>query len=57
MGVPFSEKLIPHIISCLKVKQLPIYGDGMQIRDWLHVDDHVEAIMNYPEIGETYNRW
>ena len=55
----FPEKLIPHIIiSCLQVKQLPIYGDGMQIRDWLHVDDHVEAIMKIIQdgkIGETYN--
>lgn len=55
----FPEKLIPHIILCaLEEKSLPIYGDGMQIRDWLHVDDHVEALLTVLEngrIGESYN--
>ena len=55
----FPEKLIPHIIlNALEGKNLPIYGDGKQIRDWLYVDDHVIAIMNVAlnaNIGETYN--
>jgi len=55
----FPEKLIPHIIiSALLGKQLPIYGDGMQIRDWLHVDDHIAGIIKIIEngtIGHTYN--
>lgn len=42
----FSEKLIPLIINnCLKEKELPINGDGMQVRDWLYVLDHCEAIV------------
>jgi len=41
----YPEKLIPHIIlSALKGLPLPIYGDGLQIRDWLHVEDHVECL-------------
>jgi len=41
----FPEKLIPLIINnCLCGKDLPVYGDGMQIRGWLHVSDHCEAI-------------
>ncbi len=41
----FPEKLIPLMINnCLEDKELPIYGDGMQIRDWLHVSDHCSAI-------------
>jgi len=55
----FPEKLIPHIIlNALEGKNLPIYGDGKQIRDWLYVDDHVLALMNVAlnaNIGETYN--
>ena len=55
----FPEKLIPHIIiSSLQGETLPVYGDGLQIRDWLHVDDHILAILKIIEkgkIGETYN--
>ncbi len=53
------EKLIPRIISCaLKGIKLPIYGKGEQIRDWIHVDDHIEAIntvLDLGKIGESYN--
>ena len=42
----YAEKLIPKIIYCLfHNKKIPIYGDGRNIRDWLHVDDHIDAIM------------
>lgn len=55
----FPEKLIPLMIAnCLKGKKLPVYGDGMQIRDWLHVKDHCEAIwtvLNQGRLGEVYN--
>ncbi len=55
----FPEKLIPlMILNALTGKPLPIYGDGMQIRDWLYVDDHCEAIwtiLQNGEIGESYN--
>ena len=55
----FPEKLIPHmILSAISGKNLPVYGDGKQIRDWLYVNDHVRALMNVLEngtIGETYN--
>ena len=55
----FPEKLIPHIIlNALAGKNLPIYGDGKQIRDWLYVDDHVNALMSVAfnaKVGETYN--
>lgn len=53
------EKLIPHmIINALNNKKLPVYGDGKQIRDWLHVDDHISGILKiieYGKIGQTYN--
>lgn len=55
----FPEKLIPLMINnCMNDKSLPVYGDGMQIRDWLHVNDHVDAINTVlfnGEIGEVYN--
>ena len=55
----FPEKLIPlMILNALTGKPLPIYGDGLQIRDWLYVDDHCEAIwmiLNYGKTGESYN--
>jgi len=55
----FPEKLIPlMILNALDGKALPIYGDGMQIRDWLYVEDHAEAIwlvINKGIPGETYN--
>ena len=55
----FPEKLIPHIIlNAINGKPLPIYGDGMQIRDWLYVEDHAEALIKVVtegEVGETYN--
>ena len=55
----FPEKLIPlMILNAITGKPLPIYGDGMQIRDWLYVEDHCEAIwkiIQKGEIGESYN--
>jgi dTDP-glucose 4,6-dehydratase len=55
----FPEKLIPlFLINCLTGKPLPIYGDGMNVRDWLHVEDHCRGIALVLEggaAGETYN--
>ena len=55
----FPEKLIPlMILNALEEKPLPIYGDGDQIRDWLYVEDHCEAIwqvLQYGKTGESYN--
>ena len=55
----FPEKLIPHIIlNAIAGKELPVYGDGKQIRDWLFVNDHVRALITVAfsgDIGETYN--
>ena len=55
----FPEKLIPLIIhNALAGKPLPIYGDGMQMRDWLYVVDHctaIEAALDKGRLGETYN--
>jgi dTDP-glucose 4,6-dehydratase len=54
----FPEKLIPlFLINALHGKPLPIYGDGQQVRDWLHVEDHcrgIEAVLGQGQIGETY---
>ncbi|MCT2557809.1 dTDP-glucose 4,6-dehydratase [Tsuneonella sp. YG55] len=55
----FPEKLIPlFLINCLHGRPLPIYGDGMNVRDWLHVEDHcrgIERVLEAGRIGETYN--
>ena len=55
----FPEKLIPLVIlNALEGKPLPVYGDGRQVRDWLHVDDHVTAltrIVEHGRVGQTYN--
>jgi dTDP-glucose 4,6-dehydratase len=55
----FPEKLIPLLIlNALQGKPLPIYGDGKQVRDWLYVNDHCEAIhlvLKEGRLGETYN--
>jgi len=55
----FPEKLIPlMILNAIQGKSLPIYGDGQQIRDWLYVQDHCEAIwrvIQRGKVGETYN--
>jgi dTDP-glucose 4,6-dehydratase len=55
----FPEKLIPHmILNALAGKPLPVYGDGSQIRDWLHVEDHARAlftVLTRGKVGETYN--
>jgi dTDP-glucose 4,6-dehydratase len=55
----FPEKLIPLVIlNTVNGKPLPIYGDGQQIRDWLYVEDHCEAIVTVLKngvVGETYN--
>ncbi len=55
----YPEKLIPLIISnALKDKVLPVYGDGMQIRDWLHVKDHcsaIDTVLHLGKSGEVYN--
>lgn len=55
----FPEKLIPLLINnCLNKKPLPVYGDGLNIRDWLYVEDHCKAIdmvINNGRLGEVYN--
>jgi len=55
----FPEKLIPLIIlNALEGKELPIYGNGKQIRDWLYVDDHARVLLHVAltgEVSETYN--
>ena len=55
----FPEKLIPLIIAnCIDEKPLPLYGEGLNIRDWLYVEDHCNAIdrvIHQGQIGETYN--
>lgn len=53
------EKLIPKVLFCIQNNQpIPVYGNGMQMRDWIHVDDHCSAIYTILEkgtIGEVYN--
>lgn len=55
----FPEKLIPLVVlNALEGKTLPIYGDGLNVRDWLYVEDHCEAIemvLDKGMVGETYN--
>lgn len=55
----FPEKLIPlFLINCLTGRPLPIYGDGMNVRDWLHVEDHcrgIALVLDKGRVGETYN--
>jgi dTDP-glucose 4,6-dehydratase len=55
----FPEKLIPlMIVNALAGKPLPIYGDGLQVRDWLYVGDHcsaIRAVLARGRVGETYN--
>ncbi|MCB2015642.1 MAG: dTDP-glucose 4,6-dehydratase [Sphingobium sp.] len=55
----FPEKLIPlFLLNCLYSRNLPIYGDGMNVRDWLHVEDHcngIERVLLHGRPGETYN--
>jgi dTDP-glucose 4,6-dehydratase len=55
----FPEKLVPHmILNALKGKPLPVYGRGDQIRDWLYVEDHAEAlylVCTQGQVGQTYN--
>lgn len=55
----FPEKLIPLMVSnALQKKTLPVYGDGLNVRDWLYVEDHCQAIdlvMHKGRVGETYN--
>ena len=55
----FPEKLIPLVtIRALEEQPLPVYGDGRQVRDWLHVDDHVSgllAVLERGQVGESYN--
>lgn len=54
----FPEKLIPlFVTNLLEGKKVPVYGDGLQVRDWIHVDDHnrgVDLILRNGKIGETY---
>jgi dTDP-glucose 4,6-dehydratase len=55
----YPEKLIPlFITNLLDDQQVPVYGDGLQVRDWLHVEDHARGIMHVldcGEIGNVYN--
>ena len=55
----FPEKLIPlMIINALNDKALPVYGDGLNVRDWLYVEDHcraIDLILRKGRVGEVYN--
>jgi dTDP-glucose 4,6-dehydratase len=55
----FPEKLIPlMILNALERKPLPVYGQGLNVRDWLHVEDHCDAIwavIDRGQVGDTYN--
>lgn len=53
------EKLLPRMVQCaLRNEALPVYGDGLQVRDWIHVDDHCAALIagyRHGGMGEVYN--
>lgn len=55
----YPEKMLPlFVTNLLQEKKVPVYGDGMQIRDWLHVDDHcrgIDVVLEKGVIGEVYN--
>ena len=55
----FPEKLIPLVIlNALEGKPLPVYGDGLNVRDWLYVEDHVRAlvlVLTKGRVGQSYN--
>jgi len=55
----FPEKLIPLVtINALERREIPVYGAGINVRDWLHVEDHcrgIDAVLNQGRLGETYN--
>lgn len=55
----FPEKLIPlTIVNCLSGRNIPVYGDGLNVRDWIHVEDHcaaIDAVFNKERLGEVYN--
>lgn len=55
----FPEKLIPLVIhQCIEKKQIPVYGDGLNVRDWLFVEDHcsaVDLVINKGQLGTVYN--
>jgi dTDP-glucose 4,6-dehydratase len=55
----FPEKLIPLMtLNAIEGKPLPVYGDGLNVRDWLYVEDHctaIETVLNKGTVGETYN--
>ncbi|MGE4284297.1 MAG: dTDP-glucose 4,6-dehydratase [Clostridia bacterium] len=55
----FPEKLIPLIVNnCLSGKELPVYGDGKNIRDWIYVEDHshaIDLVINKGQVGQVYN--
>jgi len=55
----FPEKLIPLVIlNALEGKRIPVYGDGLNVRDWLYVEDHcgaIDVVLEKGDIGETYN--
>ena len=55
----FPEKLIPLMIEkCMKNEPLPVYGDGKNVRDWLHVRDHcraIDVVVRHAQVGKTYN--
>ena len=59
MGPSHSEKLIPKVIhSCAQKSNIPVYGTGSNIRDWLHVSDHAECLLHIAskgKVSEIYN--